>query len=77
MLPELKRICKNKCIQHKAKKPSSGSRYSSGQVRCQICEIFMTYKGINKVSRCKCCNFLVRTKPRNKTYKEKYRMNTS
>jgi hypothetical protein len=31
--------CKGICIRHKAAKPSSSSRYGSGQRRCQIRDI--------------------------------------
>ena len=69
------RICKGKCVHYKAKKPVSGSRYASGQVRCQTCEIYLTSEGVKENRFCKCCNFRVRTKPRNSMYKEKYQEN--
>jgi len=68
------RICKGKCIQFKAIKPSTGGRYESGQYRCQMCEIYLTPQGINGNS-CKCCNYRVRSKPRNSLYKEKFNDN--
>ena len=66
------RICKGKCIQFKAKKPTNGSRYASGQVRCQLCEIYLTPEGVKDNRSCKCCNYRIRTKPRNSLYKEKF-----
>ena len=74
-------MCKDKCTQYKAERPANGKRYASGQVRCQICEIYMTKQGCKdgkgnhvtkdtKELRCKCCNYHIRTKPRNRRYKE-------
>ena len=58
--------CKGICIRHKAQKPSGTSgRYTSGQKRCQICEIFIKWDGL----WCPCCGYRLRTKPRNKKYK--------
>lgn len=37
--------CKELCIQHKAKKKGTLSRYGNGQKRCQICDIFMNWMG--------------------------------
>jgi hypothetical protein len=53
-------------------KPISGGRYASGQIRCQVCEIYLIPDGA-KDGKCRCCNYNVRSKPRNKLYKEKYR----
>ena len=64
--------CKNRCILFKAKKPSTGGRYDAGQYRCQICEIYITDEGVEK-NHCKCCNYKIRSKPRNRVYKERYR----
>ena len=63
--------CKNRCVLFKAKRPSTGGRYGAGQYRCQICEIYLTGEGVEK-NHCKCCNYKIRTKPRNSMYKEKY-----
>jgi len=79
-----KRVCKGICKQYKAERPQDGNRYANGQVRCLICEIYMSKNGCkdkfgNEATedteglRCKCCNYKVRSKPRNKVYKEKYR----
>lgn len=66
--------CIGICTKFKAKKPSKGGRYESGQIRCQICEIYMNVDGTKNDAGlyCKCCNFKVRGKPRNKIYKEKF-----
>jgi len=63
--------CKGICEQYKAMKPTSGGRYASGQVRCQVCEIYLIPDGA-KDGKCRCCNYNIRSKPRNKLYKEKY-----
>ena len=65
------RICKGKCIQFKARKPLTCGRYEAGQYRCQTCEIYLTVQGIDG-NFCRCCNFRVRSKPRNSLYKEKF-----
>jgi hypothetical protein len=74
-LSEPKRICNNQCIKYKALKPATGSRYGSGQVRCQICAIFMTKEGATDTHRCKCCHYRIRATPRNRIYKDKIREN--
>lgn len=61
--------CKGICNRIKAKKPDSGSRYAVGQKRCQLCEVFFLVDGLF----CPCCGVRLRTKPRNKKYKEKLR----
>jgi len=61
--------CKGKCKAIRGLKPSSGSRYASGQKRCQECELFILYDGV----RCPCCNLVLRSKPRHKQDKECYR----
>jgi hypothetical protein len=55
------------CKKYRAIKPKQGSRYASGQARCQICEIFMKWSGL----RCPCCKTQLRRKPRNVIYKDK------
>ena len=67
--------CKKICLKYVAKKPTTGTRYGSGQKRCQICEIYITIKGTKNEQGlfCKCCHYRVRGKPRNKFYKENLR----
>lgn len=76
--------CKGICKQFKAKRPLDGKRYEAGQMRCQICEIFIGFKGAHTKNGlpatkdsdgvyCNCCNYKVRKNPRNKIYKEKLR----
>ena len=61
--------CKGICIRHKAQKPVGTGRYSTGQKRCQICELFLKWDGL----WCPCCGYRLRTKPRNLKYKVKLR----
>ena len=61
--------CKGICILHKAQKPVGTGRYSTGQKRCQICELFLKWDGL----WCPCCGYRLRTKPRNLKYKVKLR----
>ena len=73
-----KGICKGLCKEHKIRKPRDGtSRYLSGQVRCQICGVFMSREACHDKEDkavtdetvdlyCNCCNCMVRSKPRNK-----------
>ena len=61
--------CKGICVRHKAMKPVGEGRYASGQRRCQICEIFISWEGL----WCPCCGYRLRTKPRNLKYKAKLR----
>jgi len=63
--------CKGICIRHKAQKPVGSGRYSMGQKRCQICELFIMWDGL----WCPCCGYRLRTKPRNLKYKAKLKAN--
>ena len=65
----IKMTCKGICTRYKAQKPVGTGRYSSGQRRCQICEIFINWEGL----WCPCCGYRLRTKPRNLKYKAKLR----
>ena len=67
--------CKKLCLQYLAQKPSGGSRYENGQRRCLVCEQYITVEGTKdeKGLFCKCCHYRVRSKPRNRIYKEKLR----
>lgn len=60
--------CKGICDRYKAKKPVGVGRYASGQQRCQTCEIFLNFNS----DRCPCCNTLLRGKPRQLKYKQKF-----
>ncbi len=77
-------VCKGKCKEFAVKKVQGLGRYGSGQVHCQICDVWLDHKGCHKKDltpaeedslgiRCNCCNYQVRSKPRNKVYKEKLR----
>lgn len=59
--------CKGICIRHKAQKPIDAGRYSTGQKRCQVCEIFLKWDDL----WCPCCGYRLRTKPRILKFKAK------
>ncbi len=61
--------CRGTCNRYRAKKTKGGGRYSNGQKRCQICEIFINWEGF----WCPCCGYRLRTKPRNLKDKAKLR----
>ena len=63
-------ICNGICIRHKAHKPCCSGRYTIGQKRCQICEIFIKWDGL----RCPCCSCRLRLRPRLFKHKAKLRM---
>lgn len=78
------RICKGICKKFRAKKVSFKGRYDAGQAHCQICDIWIDYKGCHVRDGspakektmgwfCNCCNYRVRQNPRNKKYKERLR----
>ena len=62
-------VCKGICVRHKALKPVGNGRYSSGQKRCQVCELFLRWDGF----WCPCCGYRLRTGPRNTKCKNELR----
>jgi hypothetical protein len=62
-------VCKGICVRHKAVKPVATGRYSTGQKRCQVCEIFLKWDGL----WCPCCGYRLRTRPRNLMFKAELR----
>lgn len=60
-------VCKGTCVKYKTKKIIG--RYLSGKRWCSTCAVFMQCNNI----RCFCCGYSLRTHPRNKKYKEKFR----
>jgi hypothetical protein len=60
--------CKGICIRHKASKPAATlGRYTIGQKRCRICDIFVKCKGVWYL----CCCHKLRTRPRGRKYRMK------
>ena len=57
--------CRGICSHHKAIRPYTGLRYSIGQKRCNVCQIFINWQEL----WCPCCGYRLRTKPKNKKYK--------
>jgi hypothetical protein len=56
--------CKGICVRHKV-----SSRYSTGNKRCQVCELFIKWDGL----WCPCCGYRLRTRPRSFRFKTKLR----
>lgn len=61
-------VCKGVCSRYKAKRITQGFRYSNGQKRCNVCEIFLNWDG----NWCPCCGMSLRTRPRTSKYKQIY-----
>ena len=79
---EVNRTCKGNCKKFQVKKPTGQSRYGSEHGRCQICDVWMDYRGcrlkdgspaiVDSVGWfCICCNYQIRQNPRNTIYKKK------
>ncbi len=62
-------VCKGICRKYHIKKPQIGTRYGTGQKRCQVCELFIKVEGLF----CPCCGYRLRTKPRNSKSKALFR----
>lgn len=60
-------VCKGVCHKYKAKWGSHQFRYASGQKRCNVCEIFVSWDG----RHCPCCGMMLRTRPRISRYRQK------
>jgi hypothetical protein len=57
-------VCKGVCERYKALRPgegSGGSRYSAGQKRCAMCDLFIKWDGV----QCPCCGCKLRANARN------------
>ena len=53
--------CKGNCGRYKANRPRSGGwRYTTGQKRCQVCDIYLNLEGF----RCPCCGNQLRSGPK-------------
>ena len=50
-------------------KPVATGRYSIGQKRCQVCQIFLKWDGL----WCPCCGYRLRSSPRNSKFKAELR----
>ena len=60
--------CNGICHRYRARKPLHLGRYTSGQKRCNACQIFIHWDGL----WCPCCRYKLRQSPRNGKYKEKF-----
>ncbi len=61
--------CKGIHDKYKRTRRVGNSNYSDGVKRCNTCEVFIAWSGLN----CPCCNFKLRTRPRSKQYKARLR----
>lgn len=61
--------CKGICKKYRVDKSKNGGHYALGHKRCQLCEIFIKWKGLF----CPCCNYRLRTLPRNAKYKDRFK----
>ena len=59
--------CKGVCNRYKAKWGTHQYRYASGQKRCNVCEIFVSWDG----RHCPCCGMRLRTRPKISRYRRK------
>lgn len=53
-------VCKGYCVDYKARKPITESRYANGQKRCSTCSEWIIWEGLY----CPCCGYKLRVKPR-------------
>lgn len=53
--------CKGICTKYQVTKQFGKSWYEGGNKMCTVCDIFIRYNDV----RCPCCNFSLRTRPRN------------
>ena len=60
--------CKGICHRYKINKINGLGRYSTGQKRCNECDIFIKWDGIF----CPCCGCRLRLKPRSGKFKQKF-----
>ena len=65
-------ICRGICTRHKVNMigEDNNTRYADGQKRCQSCGIFMHW---NFGNNCPCCGCKLRTRPRQKKLKKKFK----
>jgi len=61
-------ICNGVCHRYKATKPASRGRYTSGQKRCNSCNVYLNWDSL----WCPCCNYRLRLGSRSSKYKEKF-----
>lgn len=57
--------CNGICMKYKTRGNPIKGKYRIGQKRCQICSLYLIWEGL----RCPCCNYILRTKPRNSKFK--------
>jgi len=61
--------CNGICSRYRATKTFGvNSRYEADQKHCQTCDIFIRWE----CSRCPCCNFVLKEKPRSGKCRQKF-----
>jgi len=60
--------CKGICIRHVAVRPPDGYRYSNGQKRCRVCNLFIKWDGV----KCPCCGMTLSTRQHRSNYEGRY-----
>jgi len=59
-------VCRNICVDYKAKKPVGGMRYLAGQKRCQNCDLFITGRAADAHAVQQNCELVLDEKDSNK-----------
>ena len=64
--------CNGICHRHKITKGKrNDSWYKQGAKRCSTCDIYIKWDGL----WCPCCGYMLRNKPKNNQYKQRYNKN--
>jgi len=64
--------CNGICHRYKITKGNrNDSWYKQGAKRCTTCDIYIKWEGL----WCPCCGYMLRTKPKNNQYKQRYNKN--
>ena len=64
--------CNGICHRHKITKGKrTDSWYKQGAKRCSTCDIYIKWDGM----WCPCCGYMLRNKPKNNQYKQRYNKN--
>ena len=60
--------CKGICIRHEAVRPPDGYRYSNGQKRCRVCDVFIKWEEV----KCPCCRMTLSKRQHRSNYEGRY-----
>jgi len=68
-----KMACNGICHRYQVTKGNrNDSWYKQGAKRCTACNIYIKWEGM----WCPCCGYMLRNKPKNNQYKQRYNKNT-